>query len=174
MSDEIINRVAESGLMTLDLEDYYPREEIVEFNLEPFLFLGQAVKEKDFRAALQKVDWLQFTGKVVALSAPANAIIPVWAYMLVVTYLEPVAKEIFYGDAASAREQLFLNNIYGIDATAFTGRRVVIKGCGSIDIGAPGFIYITKLLRPVAKSLMYGEPCSTVPLYKAVASKENS
>jgi hypothetical protein len=166
MSDEIINKVAASGLITLDLEEYYPKEEILVFDLKPHLFMELILKEKDFRAALQQFDWSVYQGKVAAVTCSADAIIPMWAYMLVATYLQPVAKEIIFGDEAAARKQLFLQNIMAIPAEEYIDQRVVVKGCGDVPIGEFAYMEITKKLRPVVKSIMYGEPCSTVPIYK--------
>ncbi len=166
MSDEIINKVAASGLITLDLEEYYPKEEILVFDLKPHLFMELILKEKDFRAALQQFDWSVYEGKVAAVTCSADAIIPMWAYMLVATYLQPIAKEIIFGDEAAASKQLFLQNIMAIPAEDYVDQRVVVKGCGDVPIGEFAYMEITKKLRPVAKSIMYGEPCSTVPIYK--------
>jgi len=166
MSDPIINKVAESSLTTLNLEDYYPTDEIALFDLKPFLFMELILKEKDFRQALQQLDWAPYAGKTVAVTCSADAIIPVWAYMLVASYLEPIAKEVVMGDEATAIRQLFIKNINNIDTATFEDKRVVIKGCGDQPIGDYAYMEITKKLRPVVKSIMYGEPCSTVPVYK--------
>lgn len=166
MSEEIVNKVAASGLITLDLEEYYPKEEIAVFDLQPHLFMGMILKEKDFRHALQQLDWSVYQDKVVAVTCSAEAIIPMWAYMLVATYLEPIAKDIVFGDEQTVRQQLFLRNIAAIPAVNYSDQRVVVKGCGDIPIGEFAYLEITKKLRPVAKSIMYGEPCSTVPIYK--------
>lgn len=166
MSDPIINKVAESSLFTLNLEDYFPAEEIVLFDLKPYLFMELILKEKDFRLALQQADWASYSGKTVAVTCSADAIIPVWAYMLVAAYLEPVAKEVIMGNEETATRQLFLKNINNIDTSTFEDKRVVIKGCGEQPIGDYAYMEITKKLRPVVKSIMYGEPCSTVPVYK--------
>lgn len=166
MSEPIINKVAESSLTTLNLEDYYPTDEIALFDLKPFLFMELILKEKDFRQALQQLDWTPYTGKTVAVTCSADAIIPVWAYMLVASYLEPITKEVVMGDENTAIRQLFLKNINNIDTATFEDKRVVIKGCGDQPIGDYAYMEITKKLRPVVKSIMYGEPCSTVPVYK--------
>ena len=166
MSDEIVNKIATSGLITLDLEDYYPKEEIVVFDLKPHLFMELILKEKDFRATLQQLDWTVYQDKVVAVTCTADAIIPMWAYMLVATYLQPVAKDIIFGNEQAARQQLFLQNIAAIPASDYIDQRVVIKGCGDVPIGEFAYLEITKKLRPVVKSIMYGEPCSTVPIFK--------
>jgi hypothetical protein len=166
MSEEIINKVAASGLITLNLEDYYPKEEVAVFDLKPHLFMELIVKEKDFRAALQQFDWLVYQDKIVAVTCSADAIIPMWAYMLVASYLQPVAKEVIFGNKETAIQQLFLKNITAIPAAEYADQRIVVKGCGDIPIGEFAYLEITKKLRPVAKSIMYGEPCSTVPIYK--------
>jgi hypothetical protein len=166
MADQIVNKVAESGLITLDLEVYLPREIIVEFDLANHLFMGQILKEKEFREAMKQLDWEQYRGKMVAVTCSADAIIPMWAYMLVVSYLQPVASAVYQGSAAEFRKQLFLNRLSSIDATEFDDKRVVIKGCGDQPIGEYAYFEITRILLPHVKSIMYGEPCSTVPVFK--------
>lgn len=166
MSEEIVNKVAASGLITLDLEEYYPKEEILVFDLKSHLFMELILKEKDFRAALQQHDWSLYQDKVVAVTCTADAIIPMWAYMLVATYLQPVAKDIQFGNEQTVRQQLFIKNIAAIPASEYADQRVVVKGCGDVPIGEYAYLEITKKLRPVAKSIMYGEPCSTVPIFK--------
>jgi hypothetical protein len=166
MSDEIVNKVASSGLVTLDLEDYYPREEIALFDLKPHLFMELILKEKEFRDALLKHDWSQYQNKVVSVTCTADAIIPMWAYMLVASYLQPVAKTVIFGNENTARQQLFLERINAISPEEFADKRVVVKGCGDLPIGEFAYMAITTRLRPVVKSLMYGEPCSTVPIFK--------
>ena len=166
MSDAIINKVALSPLLSLDLEEYYPKEPIVVFDLKPHLFMELILKEKDFRSALQNNDWEQYRDKIVAVTCTTDAIIPVWAYMLVASYLQPVAKEIVFGDEKFALQQQFLKNISAIDPNEFAEKRIVVKGCGDLPIGAFAYMEITKKLRPVVKSIMYGEPCSTVPIFK--------
>lgn len=166
MSDILVNKVANSGLVTIDLEGYLPREPIVIFDLKDYLFMGLILKEKDFREALKKVDWSLYQEKFVALTCSADAIIPVWAYMLVVTYLQPVAKDVQVGTAADMERMLFLKNIQAIDPSGFRDQRIVVKGCGDHPIGDFAYAEVTRILRPVAQSIMYGEPCSTVPVYK--------
>ena len=166
MSEPFVNKVAESGLITLDLETWYPKEETAVFDLKDYLFMGMILKEKDYREALKSTDWSIYQDKNIALTCSADAIIPVWAWMLAATYLQPVAKEIVMGDEKELHKQLFIKNIAAINVDEYADKRVVIKGCGETPIG--DFIYIekTKRLRPVVKSIMYGEPCSTVPVYK--------
>lgn len=166
MSEPIINKVAESSLVTLDLEEFYPKEEFVLFDLKPHLFMELILKEKDFRQALQQLDWEPYTGKIVAVGCSADAVIPVWAYMLVASYLQPISKEVIFGDLDAARKQVFLRNIAAINSNEYSDKRIVVKGCGELAIGEYAYLEITKVLRPVAKSIMYGEPCSTVPVFK--------
>lgn len=128
--------------------------------------MGLILKEKDFREALKNTDWQAFAGKNVAITCSADAIIPFWAYMLVVTYLEPVAKNVYAGTAEEMQRHLFLKNISSLATDSFADQRIVVKGCGDSEIGPFAYAEITRLLRPVVKSIMYGEPCSTVPIYK--------
>ena len=166
MNEPIVNKVAESGLITVNLEAYYPKGETAVFDMKEHLFMGLILKEKEFREALKNLNWEKYRDKNVALTCTADAIIPVWAYMLVASYLQPVAKEIVMGDEKELHRALFLKNISRININEFINEKVVIKGCGETSIGEFAYMEITKLLRPVAKSIMYGEPCSTVPIYK--------
>jgi len=166
MSEPVINKVAESGIITLDPATHIPVGETVIFDMKDHLFMGLILKEKDFREVLKKMDWEQYRNKNVAVTCTADAIIPVWSYMLVASNLQPVAKEVVMGDEKELQRQLFLKNISKIDVSDFADKRVVIKGCGDTPIGDFVYMELTKILRPVAKSIMYGEPCSTVPVYK--------
>jgi len=166
MNEPIINKVADSGIITLDMEKYYPGGENIVFDLKDHLFMGMILKEKDFREALKKTDWSVYKDKNVALTCTADAIIPVWAWMLAAAYLQPAAKEIVMGDEKELHKNIFLKNLSAIDLKEFTGKKVVIKGCGETPIADYVYMEITKLLRPVAQSIMYGEPCSTVPVFK--------
>lgn len=166
MINEIVNKVAESGLITLDLETYFPKETIKIFDLKDFLFMGLILKEKDYRAALLTTDWASYNNCNVAITCTADAIVPVWAYMLAAAYLEPIAKEIVFGNKQQLVESIILKRIESIDINEFTDKRVVVKGCGETPIPEVAYVAITAKLRAVAKSIMYGEPCSTVPLYK--------
>ncbi len=167
----IINRVAESGIITIDLKDFYPEAEIVVLDMKDYLFKGLILKEKEFREALKQTNWQQYAGKYVALTNTADAIVPMWAYMLMVSYLQPLAKSIVFGNGKEAQRQQLLNNIAGIDAREYAGKRVVIKGCGDVVLPEAAYVAITQKLQPVVKSIMYGEPCSTVPVYKAPSAK---
>ena len=167
MSDEIINKVAESGLVTIDLEKYLPgKEEMIVFDLKDFLFMGLILKEKDFREALKQHDWEKYRNKSVAITCSADAIIPVWAYMLVTSYLQPVTKETMVGNEKEMYKAVIIKNISSINTGEFAGKRIVLKGCGETPIDDFAYAEATRVLLPVAKSIMYGEPCSTVPVYK--------
>jgi hypothetical protein len=166
MEETFINKVEESGLITIDLEKFYPAGENIVFDMKDYLFMGMILKEKDFREALKKIDWATYKDKNVAVTCTADAIIPVWAWMLVATYLQPVAKEIIMGDEKELHKAIFLKNLSAIDMNEYAEKKIVIKGCGETPIADYVYMEITKLLRPVAKSIMYGEPCSTVPVYK--------
>jgi Protein of unknown function (DUF2480) len=169
MAEVFVNKVAESGIVTINLEDYYPKTEVVVFDMKDHLFMGLILKEKDFREALKTLDTTIYENKIVALTCSADAIIPMWAYMLVASLLQPIGTEIIFGTASYAKENILLRNIEALDTTAFNEARIVIKGCGEVPIGEVAYIAITKKLRPVAKSIMYGEPCSTVPVFKKKA-----
>ena len=166
MAEEIINRVAASALEELNLEDYFPKEEVVVFDLKPYLFMELILKEKDFREALLNTDWSVYQRKVVAVTCTADAIIPMWAYMLVAAYLQPVAADVVFGNADAALREVFLKKISSIDLSRYLDKRVVVKGCGNLPVGEYAYLEITKLLKPVVKSIMYGEACSTVPIFK--------
>jgi len=166
MEDIIINKVAKSSLETIDLEKFYPEGETAIFDLKDYLFMELILKEKEYREKLKSQDWSGYENKNVCITCSADAIIPLWAYMLAVTYLQPVAKEVAVGSESHLNEILFLKNLWKIDPAEFEGKRVVIKGCGEKEVPASIYAEITKILRPVAKSIMYGEPCSTVPVYK--------
>jgi len=166
MDGEIVNKVALSPLFTLDLETYYPKGEVSLFDLKPHLFMEMIVKEKEFRAALQGLDWSVYKDKIVAVDCTADAIIPVWAYMLIASYLQPYAQDIILGDEKNAIKQTLLKRIEAIDVVDYLDKRVVVKGFGELPIGEYAYMEVTRRLRPVAKSIMYGEPCSTVPVYK--------
>lgn len=165
MSETLVNKVSSSGLVTINLEDLLPALP-VEFDLKNYLFMGLILKEKEFRQALKQLDWGVYQNKDVAITCSADAIIPVWAYMLVTTYLQPVAKNVRVGTAAEVQQQLFIKNIEELNAAAFRDERIVIKGCGEKEVGSFAYAEITRLLLPHVRSIMYGEPCSTVPVFK--------
>ncbi|WP_118974016.1 DUF2480 family protein [Taibaiella koreensis] len=167
MDEMIVNKVAESGIITLNLEDFLPDPaQLAVFDLKPFLFREMILREKDFRAALPLHDWEQYQGKDVTITCSADAIIPQWAYMLIATALSPVAASLSSGTIEQLTENKILEAIAAIDPAEYADKRVVIKGCGDKIMPEAAFIAVTARLRPVVKSLMYGEPCSTVPVYK--------
>jgi hypothetical protein len=169
MSVLLNNKVAESGIITIDLASFLNDKEIVLFDIKPFLFMELILKEKDFRAALLSTDWSVYQGKVVGIYCTVDVIIPMWANMLIVSALQPVAKAVYFGDETKVREQVLLEEINKIATQDYNDQRVVIKGCGETPIGESAYVAITQKLRPVVKSIMYGEPCSTVPVYKKKA-----
>jgi hypothetical protein len=165
--ETIVNKVAESGIITLDLAKYVPAENAVAaFDLKPFLFREMILKEKDYRAALPEHDWKLYENKHVAVFCSVDAIVPVWAYMLAATYLQPIAASIYFGTVPEMTANILRKEIENIVAEEYADKRVVIKGCGDIHVPDSAYVEITAKLRPVVKSLMYGEPCSTVPIYK--------
>ena len=166
MAETFVNKVAESGIRTLNLEDFYPKKEFAVFDMKDHLFMGLILKEKDFREILKTFDTTPYENKIVALTCSADAVIPMWAYMLVASLLQPVAGEIIFGTEDFAKETVLLRNIAQMELAEYNDARVVIKGCGELPISEAAYIAITQKLRPVAKSIMYGEPCSTVPVYK--------
>jgi hypothetical protein len=170
MDNIIVNKVAESSLVEVDLAHFYPQGEIATFDIKEYLFMGLILKEKDFREALKVKDLSPYTGKYVAVTCTADAIIPVWAYMLIASYLQPVARDVVFGDESYTHQMIFLKNINTINPEQYRDQRIVVKGCGDLPVGAFAYLEITRLLRPVAKSIMYGEPCSTVPVFKRAKS----
>ena len=166
MEEIIVNKVAQSSLETIDLEKFYPEGETIVFDMKDHLFMELILKEKDYRENLKKMDWSVYENKNVCITCSADAIIPLWAYMLAVSYLQPVAKEVVVGNESFMHEVLFLKNLWKTNLKEFEGKRVVVKGCGEKEIPASIYAEITKILLPVVQSIMYGEPCSTVPVYK--------
>jgi len=168
----LVNRVEKSGLITLDLEEYWIKEPVVVFDLKHYLVKELVLMEKPFREALQNITWEDYTGKTVAVCCTADALIPMWAYMLVASKLQPVATHVVFGTAAEAEYKMLLQNIQAINVAAFKDAMVVIKGCGKKPVRAEVYMVACNLLLPVVKSLMFGEPCSTVPVYKKSQSDE--
>ena len=163
---EIINRVANSPLLTFDLEEYYSPGERVVYDIKDNLFQEMILREKEFRAFVREHDWSQYQDQYVALTCSVDAIVPTWAYMLLATQLEPYAKRVVFGSLETLESVLFQEALSRIDPAGFQDAKVVIKGCGNVPVPAFAYVEITRLLRPYAASIMYGEPCSTVPLYK--------
>lgn len=165
-TEAIINKVANSGLVTLDLEEYYHAGERVVYDLKDNLFQGLILREKDFREFLKNHDWSVYQGQNVAIMCSEDAIVPTWAYMLLATKLEPYAHAFVFGDLAALESKLFYEAIEQINPEDYRDARVVIKGCSKLPVPTSAYVEITRRLKPVALSLMFGEPCSTVPLYK--------
>ena len=166
MEPMIKNKVAESGIVSIDLEDFYPKGDIVVFDIKDYLFMGLILKEKDFRLALQNVEIENYRDKYVAVTCTADAVIPMWAYMLIASTLQPVAKDVVYGDKQALINTVFIKKLAHINGEEYADKRVVVKGCGDVQLPETAYLEITNILRPYAKSIMYGEPCSTVPIYK--------
>lgn len=169
-TEPIVNKVAQSGLITLNPEDYLPTGERRVFDLKDFLFMGLILKEKDFRAAMKEHDWSQYAGAQVALTCTADAIVPAWAWMLAAALLQPVAETVFFGTPEELEAELLRCRLDDEDWSRYAGERVILKGCGSV--GPRAYAELTLRLRPHVQTLMYGEPCSTVPVYKAARRAE--
>ncbi|MFT7612334.1 MAG: hypothetical protein ACI9J3_001289 [Parvicellaceae bacterium] len=166
MSDEIINKVEKSGLIQFELTDHWPKVECVEYDISNDLWQGIALKEKDFRAKLKETDWTAYENKYVALHCSVDAIVPTWAFMLLTSYLKPVAMKVVFGNIRALNNTIIAEVIDQLDITAFQDGRVIIKGCSDLDVDESAYVELMNKLMPVAKSIMFGEPCSTVPLYK--------
>ncbi|GAA4405804.1 DUF2480 family protein [Nibrella viscosa] len=165
-TEPIVNRVAKSGLVTLDLEEYYHPGERVVYDLKDNLYMGLILKEKDLREFLKTHDWSQYAGKNVAITCTEDAIIPTWAYMLLTLQLQPYANMVVFGDLNALEEKLYFDAIARINPEDYRDGRVVIKGCSKVPVPTAAYVEITRILKPVVQTLMFGEPCSTVPLYK--------
>ncbi len=166
IQENIINKVAESGLVTIDLAKYAPSSNIRIYDIKENLFHGLILKEKDFRTFIKEHDWSQYADQHIGIICSADAIVPTWAYMLLTTKLSDYALSVHFGDEDTVRKSIFDNNINSIDYANYQDQRVVVKGCGDIEIPESAFVNFTSQLYKVAKSVMYGEPCSTVPVFK--------
>ena len=166
MDAPLVNKVANSGLITLNLEDHYPQQEIVVFDLKDHLFQGLILKERDFRAALKEINWEQYQNKILLIHCTTDAIIPVWAYMLVISYAQPYVYDSYQGDRDQYLRHYYENFILTQDYAQYDGGKVVIKGCSHKPVPAAAYMALTAALKPYAQSVMYGEPCSTVPVFK--------
>ncbi|WP_408613039.1 DUF2480 family protein [Limibacter armeniacum] len=169
--DEIINRVANSPLISFDLEDYYHQGERVVLDIKDVLFQGLILREKDFRDFVKEQDWSTYEGKNVAITCSADAIVPTWAYMLLSVKLEPFAHLVVFGSLSDLENALYREALSKVDLEQFRDKPVVVKGCSNVDVPTYAYVEISRLLRPVAKTIMYGEPCSTVPIYKRPKQK---
>lgn len=165
-NDQIINKVAESGIITINLEELYPKGERILLDVKDQLFQGFILREKDFREYVKNHDWAQYTDKYIAITCSADAIVPNWAYMLLTIQLQPYAKKVIFGTLDTLETLLFQETLATIKISDYKDSRIVIKGCSNLPVPTAAYVELTRLLTPVAKSIMYGEPCSTVPLYK--------
>lgn len=166
IQENIVNKVAQSGLVSLDLADLYPSGERFLYDIKDNLFHGLMLREKDFREFVKDHDWTTYTGKHIAIICSADAIVPTWAYMLLATKLSPFATSVVFGDLETLETVLFNQQLNALDVEKYRDQRIVIKGCGDIEIPISAYVQITGKLTGIAKSIMYGEPCSTVPIYK--------
>ena len=166
MSEEIVNRVAKSDLITIDLADYAPNVEILELDLTQFLFEGFILKEKKFRASLDSFNFNIYKNKVVGIFCSSDCVIPMWAFMLAASKINTFASGVYSGDKNTVFQQLLLKNINNINSLDFQNKKVIVKGCGQIPLDESMYIEITKKLKNTVFSLMFGEACSAVPVYK--------
>ena len=166
MRDEIVNRVANSALITIDLADYAPSQSISVLDVKDFLFQEIILKEQEFRTNLKEFDFSIYQGKIVAINCSSEAIVPMWAFMLVTSYLKGIASKIHFGKKEDVFQQIFTANIDAIDSTEFESKKVIVKGCGQIPLSASLYMAITKKLQNTVSSLMFGEACSAVPVLK--------
>lgn len=164
--EEIRNKVAESGLITLSLEDYYPRAPRLDLDIAPWLYEEMILREKDFRAYLKDHDWPQYQGAFVAVFCSADAIVPQWAYMLLGSYLQGIAKKVVFGSQEVLETVVMEEVLSNLDLQDFEDKRVILKGCGSLPIPPQAYLKFSMELQKVVKTLMFGEACSTVPIYK--------
>lgn len=164
--EELVNRVAQSGLITIKLDEFYPKEKILEFDLKPYLFQGLILKEIEFRKALKEIEWADYQNAYLSINCSSDAIIPTWAYMLIASYAFPYAKEIVYGSRDQFLQSYFRSKIRAINPEDYRDAKIVIKGCSDLEVPVSAYIDLTSHLQGYASSIMYGEPCSTVPVYK--------
>ena len=170
MSDEIINRVANSQLVTINLEDYYPEGKRVLFDIKDWLYEGFVLKEKDFRNQVKDFDWSQFKDHYVALTCSSDAIIPAWAFMLLSIQLAPYTKKTIIGSLELLETSIYQDVLNELNITEFKDKPIIIKGCSNKPVPQNAYILLANKLKPIAKSIMYGEACSAVPLYKSKQS----
>ncbi|PTT03110.1 hypothetical protein DBR11_03245 [Pedobacter sp. HMWF019] len=166
IQENFVNKVSASGLITINLEEYYNKAERVVYDIKENLFHGLMLREKDFREFIKNHDWSQYQDKNIAVICSADAIVPTWAYMLLASKMRPYANEVVFGSLDVLESVLFAKSLANIDLNSLAGERVVVKGCADIEVPVSAYVELTNLLLPVVKSIMYGEPCSTVPIYK--------
>jgi hypothetical protein len=163
---EIVNRVSNSSLVTIDLDDFHTDLERVVFDIKDYLIQDFMLKEIEFRKALIELDWSRFRGKAVAVHCSSDAIIPIWAYLLVGSYLNKVTSDFVIGDLNALDQSLIDKKIENLNLNDFVDKPVVIKGCSKFTVSLYAYGKLMSVLQPVSKSIMYGEPCSTVPIFK--------
>ncbi|MBI9040938.1 DUF2480 family protein [Lutibacter sp.] len=166
MADEIVNRVANSNLITINLEDFYPKGERTIIDIKNWLFHELILKEVDFREHLKNHDWSQYQNHYIALTCSSDVIIPSWAYMLITTFVSPFAKNIVIGNLKELETSIFQDIITNLDVEQFKDKPVIIKGCAHKPIPETTYIQLIQKLQPITKTIMFGEACSTVPLFK--------
>jgi hypothetical protein len=164
---KIINRVSTSNLITFDLEEYYQPGERVLIDIKDQLYEGIILKEKDFRAFIKEHDWTQYRDKLVAITCSADAIVPTWAFMLVAVVVRPFARKVEFGTLEQLEEKMFEESLSKVNWDQFRQAKVVVKGCSKVKVPVSAYIKVVNELQPLVLSLMYGEACSTVPLYKS-------
>lgn len=167
MPDEIINRVANSSLVTINLEDYYPNGKRIVFDIKDWLFEGFVLREKDFREHVKQFDWSQYQDTYVALTCSSDAIIPAWAFILISIHLEPFTKKTIIGNLEQLETSIYQDVLKNLDLSEFNGKPIIIKGCSKKPVPQNAYVMLANKLKPIAKSIMYGEACSSVPLYKS-------
>jgi len=166
IQEDFVNKVAQSGLVTLDPAAFYPAGERVVYDIKDNLFQGLILREKDFREFVKEHDWTQYEGRNVGITCSEDAIVPAWAYMLLANRMAPYAREVVFGNAEVLETVLFEKEMAKIDVEQYRDQRIVIKGCGDTPVPVSAYVELAKKLTPVVKSLMFGEPCSTVPIFK--------
>lgn len=166
MAEEIINRVANSKLITIDLEDYYPKGKRVVLDIKDWLFQELVLKEQDFRNYIKNHDWSQYKNQYIAITCSADAIIPDWAFMLLVVNLQPFVEKSHIGTLEDLETAIYQDIISAIDGSIYQDKPVIIKGCSKLPVPINAYVMITNKLKPYAKNIMYGEACSFVPLFK--------
>lgn len=162
----IVNKVSQSGILTFNLEEYYDKNPRVIFDIKDCLFMGLILKEKDFRDFIKTHDWTSYQSKNVSIICSADAIVPTWAYMLIASKLNGLANFYIFGDLIQLESALFQKALASVNIEDYRDKKIVIKGCGHLPVPTFAYVEITRLFLPVASSIMYGEPCSTVPVYK--------
>lgn len=166
MTDEIINKVSQSGLITIDLKEFRPEGVRDAIDIKDWLFEELILREKDFRQHVKDHDWSRYANKLLAIHCTADAIVPTWAYMLVAVAAKPFAQKVYFGSPKEMEDMMWNERLEKLDLKNYSGQRIVIKGCSDAEVPVSAYVKLTELLQPQVKSIMYGEPCSTVPVFK--------